>query len=83
MRNKAKTPISPAKTPRPQCGNCQAWQVPAGCGYLASGMPCRHTIERRRFEAVPVDVIVEEPAPEPEAEPVPAPALELEQLPLF
>ena len=30
-----------AKAPRPECGDCPAWQVKAGCGYLWAGTKCR------------------------------------------
>lgn len=50
------TPQTPkCKTPRPQCGDCKAWQSTPGCGWLDSAAaddpaPCHHSTERRRFD---------------------------------
>jgi len=30
-----------SRKPRPECGDCPAWQIRAGCGYLGSGTPCK------------------------------------------
>lgn len=51
-RQKPTTEQTRNKAPREQCGDCKAWQSPAGCGWLDSGIPCRHTVERHRFDAI-------------------------------
>jgi hypothetical protein len=52
-----------SQTPRPQCNlppltaPCSVWQFPAGCGFLDAGVPCRHSVERHRFDQDGCNVI--------------------------
>lgn len=45
-----------SKNPRPQCEGCTAWKTGPGCGFLDSGMPCGHSLERHRFDAAGRDI---------------------------
>jgi len=37
-------------TPRPTCAGCPVLLTRVGCGWLSSGTPCKHPVERRRAE---------------------------------